>query len=361
MRIVERVRYILNLVIVALLLLTVAINRNGKIVGTPVNELFVKSSSNTETIIKELPDGTEAISSLHIGKDITGYGGATPIELYIKDNKIIKVEALENSETPDFMNSAIQAGILEHWNGLPLNKAIDLSVDAVSGATLTSNAIISTVKRTVEYKLNNITTSRYNMINAKSIVGLLVVILGIIISFIGKSPKMRIIQLTLNVIVLGFWLGSFLSLSLITNWLSNGVNLSIAAVPLALLLSAIVMPLFGKKGHYCAWHCPLGSLQEIAGKSSSRKINIPQRANKYLNNLREIILLTLLFTMWLGVGFSLMDYELFSAFLFRTANEAIVIMAILFITLSLFIQRPYCRFVCPTGALLKLSTHTKER
>ena len=257
------------------------------------------------------------------------------------------------------MNSTLNSGLISRWIGLSLDEALNVTVDAVSGATLTSTALISTIERTVQYSTNTATISKTDWWNTKTIIGLLVVILGGVVSFIPKSKVLRIIQLALNVIVLGFWCGSFLSLSQLVNWWSNGVDLAVAAVPFALLLSAIIIPLFGKKGHYCAWHCPLGSLQELAGKCSKRKLTLSPALLKYLNYLREGLLFTLLFMMWIGVGFSFIDYELFSAFLFNSANMTVVFLSLLFIILSIFIQRPYCRFVCPTGSLLKFITNIK--
>lgn len=56
-----------------------------------------------------------------------------------------------------------------------------------------------------------------------------------------------------------------------------------------------------------------------------------------------------------GVSFEWMDYEVFSAFIFRSAATVVIIMAVTFVLLAIFVPRPYCRFVCPTGTLLKLA------
>ena len=64
---------------------------------------------------------------------------------------------------------------------------------------------------------------------------------------------------------------------------------------------------------------------------------------------------------WCGVDFEIMNYEVFSAFLFDSASVAVLIMAVLFLALSIFTPRPYCRFVCPTGAILTVSQKTKDK
>lgn len=356
----ERLRYIINLLIVSLMLLTVAINRNGKIAGTPINDLIKSEGSADIPDTRKLKDGTLVVNSLNIAKNISGYGGTTPVEIYIKEGQITDIKPLNNSETPDFMNVTLLSGILSRWNGLTPKEAIKIEVDAVSGATFTSLALIGTIHQTLQYiaGADPLVITNKNL-TPKSIMGLLVILSGVVLSFVAKSKIWRTIQLFLNVIVLGFWCGSFLSISQFVSWLSNGINIGVALIPFSLLVVALILPFAIKRNQYCAWHCPMGSLQELMGKCTKNKLSVPPVALKYLNYLREIILLSLLFTMWIGFGFSLMDYELFAAFIFNSASTGIITATILFLILSLFVSRPYCRFICPTGALLKYTLKTK--
>ena len=116
---------------------------------------------------------------------------------------------------------------------------------------------------------------------------------------------------------------------------------------------AVVMPFFGKKGHYCNWVCPYGSAQELAGKITKKKVAIPLSALKFLNRMRQIVTLLIFLILWCGVGFGIVDYEPFSAFLFDQAEWAVIVIAVIFVLLSFFVNRPWCRFVCPTGQILK--------
>ena len=59
--------------------------------------------------------------------------------------------------------------------------------------------------------------------------------------------------------------------------------------------------------------------------------------------------------LWLGIGSSWIDYELFAAFVVESAGWVMISVGLLVVVLAIFIPRPYCRFVCPTGALLKKS------
>ncbi|MFI3295934.1 MAG: 4Fe-4S binding protein, partial [Rikenellaceae bacterium] len=181
------------------------------------------------------------------------------------------------------------------------------------------------------------------------------------INFIRPKKKwFRVVLFALNTTVLGAWCGSFLSLSMFTTWAANGISLSVAIIPVALLLVGIIMPLLGKKGAYCSHHCPLGAAQELLSLTKKKKLRIPTKIAKPLNRLRDLILAALLFVMWIGVGFSIMDYEIFSIFLIQSASTTVIVLSSIFLVLSIFIHRPYCRFVCPTGAILTLTQKTKQ-
>lgn len=357
----ERIRYIVNLLIIFLLLLTVTINRDGSFLGTTAREWVNPQSSDSIPTEWTDKDGVRVISSQNIARGILGYGGTTPVKIYLHDDKIMRIEAVENRENPEFMSSAEDAGLLNRWDGLTAKQALTFHVDAVSGATLTSVALIQTVNRTLEYAAQVEPTVVKERIAFKSLIGLLLIVLGVVVSIYAKSKRWRLVQLSLNIVVLGFWCGSFLSLSLLINWISSGVNWSVAIVPLTLLIVALVMPLFGRKGHYCSWHCPMGALQELLGRAVKPKLAISRPLLKCLDYLREGILWALLFSMWIGIGFGWMDYEIFSAFLFRQADGVVLILALLFLLLSCFVSRPYCRFVCPTGSLLKYSQQTNQK
>ena len=349
---------ILQLFTCCLLLLTVAVNRNGRIFGLPT-----VAEANNVVAANEWEDGEfHVITTANIAKEVWGYGGNVPLNIYLKDGRIDHVVALPNSESPEYFKTVEDGGLLAAWDGKTPSEAATLHVDGVTGATMSSTAVIESMHKAMEYA-EGASLSASNRAPAwKSLkfwCGLLVVICGMIIPFLTKNKKYRTIQLSLNFIVLGIWSGTFISLSLMVNYLSNGVHLATAIIPLLLLVAAFIYPLFGKKQHYCTWICPLGSAQELLGKALKKKIRMSPNAVKYLTWFRELLWMLLLAVMWLGVGFELMDYELFSAFMFNQAPVALMIVAGLFAILSAFVPRPYCRFVCPTGSIIKFSQNTK--
>lgn len=361
----EKLKQLVRLLTCLLMVLAVAINRDRKMFGY---ELDSKPQEMNEAVTWKA-DGTMVIATKEIAKDIKGYGGSTPLEISVRDGRVTGIEALRNAETPEFFDRITADGMLDKWTGMTLEEARTAEVDGVSGATLSSDAVIATVRRGVEFAAaqegvapvgtNAWADIRKAWTSPKFLCALLVVIAGCILPLFVRSRRYRTMQLALNVLVLGLWSGTFLSYSLMVNYLSNGVNLLTTVIPLLLLTVAFLFPLFGRKGHYCAWLCPLGSLQELAGKSVKRKWRISPRVLYGLDWFRNGLWAVLMLLMWSGVFFRWMDYELFTAFLFRQASPVVIGIVATFILLSCVVQRPYCRFVCPTGNLFRISQNIK--
>ncbi len=90
--------------------------------------------------------GTVLLSSPY-SDEIMGFNGPTPLQIALDaKGKIIEVRVLANDETPNFLNRVIKAGFLDSWNGLTAEEALNKEVDAVSGATYSSNAIQNSLK-----------------------------------------------------------------------------------------------------------------------------------------------------------------------------------------------------------------------
>lgn len=124
-----------------------------KIVFTLVAAAFMISAMPGEPVITK--NGKQAIvNTTTIAADIKGYNGPTPLKIYITNNKIDKVEALPNQETPKYFFK-VKKELLDKWNGMTVNNAINANVDGVTGATISSNCVKKTVKRGLEYYKKN--------------------------------------------------------------------------------------------------------------------------------------------------------------------------------------------------------------
>ena len=101
-----------------------------------------------DTMTKE--NGVFIINTTELGKNVEGYNGPTPLKIYINNNKVEKIEALNSFETPKYYVK-VKKALLEKWNGLKIKEAKALKVDAVTGATFSSEAVIKNVQLGLDY------------------------------------------------------------------------------------------------------------------------------------------------------------------------------------------------------------------
>ena len=367
---------LLSLVVVVLILAAAAILRDGRILGHDLREAHEAKALKNDTL-EVTPDGAFVVNTKPLAKDVQGYGGPVPLKIHIKDGRVAAVEAEPNAESPDFFNRA--KTLLNHWQNKSVDEALAEEVDAVSGATFSSRAIIANMQRGLAYAKQHgqwgedgsvgaletsappIVGSGGNSVGALEtgappIVALIVVLLGAVVPLFYNNRRLHLVQLAVNVVVLGLWTGTFVSYTLFLRVFSGGVSVSAIgalAAPLLMLIVALIYPLAGRSGHYCANICPFGSAQELAGKLSRRKLRITPRVLKLLSVLRNLLWGVLMALLLTGTCTAWIDYELFTAFLYSSASVWVTVLAALFLVLSVWVPRPYCRFVCPTGALIK--------
>ena len=355
-----RVGQYVSFLICVMLMLVVPIWRDHKIFGI---NLGTKGEDKVETITS-LPDGTVIVNTTDLCKDVMGYGGPTPVEIQIKKGVVEKITPLKNQETPEFFGAVRNSDLFESLDGKTLAEALSTPIDGVSGATYSSNAAIKNIRTGISYALASddvvvAEEKESEKLPLKFYITLIVIAAGGIVPLFLKDKRYRTLQLILNVLILGFWGGTFISYSIMVSYFTNGVT-QVVLIPAALMLiAAFIYPMFGKKDYYCLWICPYGSLQELFGKCVRFKFKMSPKLIKGLTVFREFLWFVLMWLLWTGLWFDWMGYEPFAAFFFTDASAVTLGIAGGFLILSFFTNRPYCRFVCPTGSLFKFSEGTR--
>ena len=73
---------------------------------------------------------------------VKGYNGNTPLAIALDaEGHIQKVVMLPNHETPRFVERVEDGGFFHAWDGLTVEEAMSKPVDAITGATYTSNGV----------------------------------------------------------------------------------------------------------------------------------------------------------------------------------------------------------------------------
>lgn len=110
---------------------------------------FQSAAQQSDDIMTQ-EDGMYVVNTTKLGKDVQGYVAITPVKVYIKKNKVEKVEFLKNQETPKYM-ARVKKALINKWDGLKVKDAAKQKVDGVTGATFSSDAIIKNVQLALEY------------------------------------------------------------------------------------------------------------------------------------------------------------------------------------------------------------------
>ena len=90
---------------------------------------------------------TLKVNTTSLASDVEGFNGTTPVEISVVKGKITRIKLLPNQETPSFLQLVIDSGLLKALNGKTVEEASKAKLDAVSGATYSSTAIIENIHR----------------------------------------------------------------------------------------------------------------------------------------------------------------------------------------------------------------------
>lgn len=301
------------------------------------------------------------ISTALYAKDVKGFAGPTPLYIYVDTQGVVKnIIAADNAETASFFDRAFSQ-LIPQWTGKRTSEASTLQVDAVTGATFSSKALIANVQQTLAAQnaaAQEATISQKTTIGwGRTIAVFFVLLTGALISIMFRGHKiLRMAQLVLNVVVLGFWCGQFLSLSLLRGWVANGLDPIVYLPTLLMLATAVIMPFFRRKHHYCSWICPLGSLQELASHLPFPKVHCSPKVYKAMSRIRLVCFALLMFVLWTALGGAeILDYEPFTAFFITTATPAVMGLCAAIVVASCFVPNVWCKCLCPMGQTLELA------
>ena len=200
-------------------------------------------------------------------------------------------------------------------------------------------------------------------------------VLVLILSFQEAVSRRRRLRLWLRVVFLAWvlgWLGWYagaqltvLGLLNIAQSLESGFDWSFFMVePLVFILTAFVFVLLFLWGRaiFCGWLCPFGALQELLNKVAVAlkvpQLRIPDALQERLFAVKYVIFLALLvltfFAYDLAIAGSTIEPFKTAIVLRFDAPAAAVAWAVALLAAGLFVERFYCRFLCPLGAGLAI-------
>lgn len=145
-----------GLIIATMLAVSSCVQAPAKLPELPLERVtpYFSNAAEVQTIdtayyqIKDA-DGNLLGTLLYSGpyaESVKGYNGNTPLVIALDaEGHIQQVAILPNHETPRFAERVEKGGLYQSWDGLTVEEALSKPVDAISGATYTSNGVKNTL------------------------------------------------------------------------------------------------------------------------------------------------------------------------------------------------------------------------
>jgi spermidine synthase len=298
-----------------------------------------------------------------LAKDVRGYGGPITLAVYVDREGVLRdFRIVESHETPVYLDR------LALWPrqlpGRNLFAASPFSgVDAVSGATMTSEALLKTLELSgrqfaagaLGQQLHGMSTASERGVPDRDFLCLSILMAAAVVLRYHPQVWIRRAMLLTALIATGFlWNLQYSSQQVMALLSGHFLGLGLSG---ALFLAAgtpLIVVLFGNV--YCGYVCPFGALQELLGDLRPR-FQVPEpkkivwrycRAAKYGLLLLVIVLFSVT-----------RDYVVLGADPLITVFSAVrsqttLWSAALLLLLTLRFRRFWCRNLCPAGAFLAL-------
>ena len=179
-----------------------------------------------------------------------------------------------------------------------------------------------------------------------------------------------VIQLAAFLLIPGLFISVFSGIGAIYTALIGGTFVFSEQIGNILLVAAVflITALWGR--FFCGYICSFGAMQDLLwqiGKRIVRKPLIPERADRVLKHLKYAVLLFIVVGVWtFGVG-SAAIWSPWTVFGMYASPWAGLPATLAFLSLggallaliivgSLFIERFFCKYLCPLGALFTLAS-----
>lgn len=299
--------------------------------------------------------------------EVKGFAGSISLGVYIDAaGRIRKLVHLDSDETPSYLRRIEKAGFYDQFRGLSLTNE-HFEVDAVTGATVTTEAIGHTLSALVddaaESPLEEYLSSSVQGFSVSAHLTdvwiLHALVIGALFAFfwqkwLRRNRLLRTLVGVTSLLYIGFWLNnSFTYVTLIHPFL--GVSISaFAAVYAGLVLIGAVWD----NNTYCKYVCPFGIAQRFAQKIDRTLHSCRWHHWPLGNRAMYILRLWLAVILLAGIHDGLhrwLGFELFPDF-FDPDYTNVWWQVSLAVVLWLSVRVPnlWCRLLCPTGALLDL-------
>ena len=328
--------------------------------AAPEADVFEEQGDGVFDCVQEVDGERRIIGRVAIGQG-AGYGGPMRIAVALDPvGNVTGFAVVEHQESNAFFKKVADSDLLESFEGKSYADKFQLGedLDAVSGATMTSQAMadaVSDAARKIAATEPDWTPPppviaepfQFGLLE----IGLLLLCGAAFIPYSKERRWTQIVRWTAiasSLILLGFWFKTPVTLANV-----NGTLLGFMPswrthfAWYLLLLMALLLPLATGKTPYCKTICPFGAAQQCLNVAGGAKRRIPVRLHFALRWVPRILV-------WGAILYALAmrdpastSYEPYGALFGFTGTTFQFAFAALILVASLFLVRPWCNYLCP--------------
>lgn len=178
-------------------------------------------------------------------------------------------------------------------------------------------------------------------------------------ALVARSRAYLLGLCVVSLIWFGFFRGGCVCSIGATQNVAQGLCDARFAVPLS-VLAFFLLPLvftlfFGRT--FCAAVCPLGAVQELV---AVRSVRVPRWLDHALGIFPFIYLGAAVLFAASGTAYLICRYDPIVSLFRASGNVNMVLVGVCILIIGVFVGRPYCRYICPYGAVLGLLSRVSK-
>ena len=324
----------------------------------------IEISPNLYKLVGE--EGEDNAKWISFGSGI-GYGGELTIgAVFTASDAVETISLLSSKETSSYFDKVVEEKLPEALLGK--NIKTSLNVDAITGATLTSDAYAQALNQAADpvrqamfgYRLSE-QASPWSYLKWLDAAALIFFAIAVWVNRTRSEHKvkMNVALLAASTLLFGFHSASLYSAStmgglIYGSWISGVANYT----PFILLALSIVYIFYYNRNVYCQSLCPFGAVQQCLAKVGNAKSS-PVRHQFFIWFPRALLLITLC----LGAYFrspAAFVYEPFGIAFGMIGGMYLFVLTVMIILTSLVVRRPWCQSLCPINAMTDFLVFNKN-
>lgn len=313
-------------------------------------------------------------------ESLEGYQGPTEVLMWFDlEDRLQRAKMRRSYDNEPYVNYVQdETSFWKRFKGLTIEQLATFDrqiegVDGVSGATMTSQAVVDTMALAAkEYlELSKAKSVPSVDLGAASLlkirwtwhdVGTGTILLFAILFSSTRLRGRAWIATLWSIVLIGYFglcTGNLVSQALLVGWASAGVPWRLAPGLVAVVFVALFWPSLTKQNVYCHHLCPHGAAQRLV-KGRLKVWKVPAGIARWLRWLPGVLLIIILAATLANLKLNVASLEPFDAYVWSIAGIASVSIAVVSLVVAAKVPMAYCKFGCPTGRLLEYSRRNRQ-